>query len=243
MVLSLKNCLKENYNIDGDIILYRDDENHTQKMCEYVSRKLDLSDKAALYLDRHTEAAELLARMYPNKTIYLYNANKALSQLWPNIILESGKISTEHQVEFLQLLQCMTQYYTTLWPIVLGEVQQYCSQIDGYCNATYDYLTLRGFLDSTIAPQHVILGIRNIYDTLDEEVSRTLNYPLLKDKAHQFDWVNIVEEFTATNIQSLSALLKDFGTIKESFKSIAAAIEWLKVHSNQNILIFIGQED
>lgn len=247
MILSLKDFLLTNYNINGDIILYRDEDHRKKKMCEYLAQVKGIPEGQDIHIYSDGAYALYMAKAFPNNKIISHYSvispdyGDAMVQQ-ENLELVSGFSRYEwnklvdDNLDWFVIDQYtdtdITEYYKSYFSTIVEAVKDY--HIDAFCEYSHTGQTLRGFIESELVDWKVILGQIQI---INNEPRRNL-IPYI-DK---LDTVDVAKFKTFKLCQEIESLHPEFGNIYEATRSISGAMTWLQNNPNKTVLVYVGDE-
>lgn len=252
MILSLKDFLKEHYNIDGDIVLYRDSSHKKKGLCAYLYENLKdvigdkeictISDGAfALYLadafnDRQVYTTHhTISPDYEELMKAQENLNIQLSVSLRDILIEwidQGKYYINQTEDSL-----LKEYYRKHFKDIASELELYghdLNSFEAFVDCGHSCATLAGIYEAVKEdyklPAEIILGV--------------FNYSI--NRGHLNPYLQNVDQYSAAAYDSyeVSQLIEktypNFGNLFEGSWSIVAAMDYLITNPNKKVFVYIG---
>lgn len=250
MILSIKKIIQL-YGIEGDILLYRDENHRKQGLCDYLKSNLPIENKTVItYSDG--ALALFLARALPeNKVITHYGRISPdygeLMVAQPNLVLNNNfynldewkSYCKEHYVgdDYIIINQyedsLLTEYYKGYFPKVVEAFKDY--KVDAFCDCGHSCQTMAGFIsknkENKLVDWQFILGVNLLP-----------RRKLWKLTDLQNDFVQYITRDYNTLIvgKEIEATYPEFGNVFEATRSITAAMSYLREHPGQTVAIYIG---
>lgn len=252
MILELKDFLKKHYNIDGNIVLYRDDDHRKKKMCEYVVRKMNIQpgQEVATYSDG--AFALYLARALPQNTVHAYyvvispDYGEVMEQqtnlvLHPHTMHSNGDykniVESQGYINVFQYdSEIVKQYYASHFPTIVTTTKDL--NIDAFVECTHSGATLGGFLDANA--QHNLVDWQFIVASLHDNINKITGNKYLKPYKDQLT-MSTVHTFDTYDLGCLiEQTYPNFGNIYEATRSISGAMNWLLNNPGKTVLVYVG---
>jgi len=247
MILSLKDFLLTNYNINGDIILYRDEDHRKKKMCEYLAQVKGIPEGQDIHIYSDGAYALYMAKAFPNNKIISHYSvispdyGDAMVQQ-QNLELVSGYSRyawnklVDDNLDWYVVDQHtdtdITEYYKGYFSTIVEAVKDY--HIDAFCEYSHTGQTLKGFIESELVDWKFILGQIQLFNN-------NVRY-LLKPYTEKLKKVNVTSFKTYELYQKIEIEFPWFGNIYEATRSISGAMKWLETNPGKSVLIYVGDE-
>lgn len=245
MIQSIKTLLQE-YGIDGDIILYRDEDHRKKKMCEYLVSKMELEGKDVVTYSDGAFAYYLSLAM-PSGTVntYYYIISpdyKEAMENQLNLVLNPGvrkstwvEMTQEH-TDWVVVDQFtnenVKEYYKNYFQTVVDAVKDYT--IDAFCDYSHSAMTMAGFIDSELVNWKFIAGILI--------VNSVILRPQLEQYKDILDVVDVNHFDTDELGVKIEQMYPNFGNVYEATRSISGAMQWLVNNPGKTVLVYVGDE-
>lgn len=251
MILSIKKIIQL-YGIEGDILLYRDENHRKEGLMKYLKSKLDTQNKTIITWSDGAFGL-LLARAFPENQVVTYFNHISpdygeLMKVQSNLILREGyrglddwenicyqKYSDKDKYIIINQYknELITEYYSNYFPIMVNALKD--CHIDAFCDCGHSCQTMAGFIkgnkENKLVDWKFVLGVnfyprKNLWQLTQYE--NEIEQALTKD----FNTLIIGKEIEAT--------YPEFGNVFEATRSITAAMAWLKAHPGKTVAVYIG---
>ncbi len=244
MIESIRNIISE-YGIDGDILLYRDENHRKKELCEYLVSKIDVHNKE-VYTYSDGAFALYLARALPNNKVNTYcgiishdygeimaktlNLTVNLNVSYPNF--EKMEFNGVKIDQFNSKL--VFEYYKSYFHKMVDEFKRF--NVNAFCDCGHSCATLAGFVASNLENQFVdwkfILGC--VIKT-----PRTFIYHLEPYRNEIFQY--LTTKFNTYEIgDKIEEKYPEFGNVFEATRSISAAMAYLQENQGETVAIYVG---
>ena len=251
MILSIQKILKL-YGIEGDILLYRDENHRKEGLMKYLKSKLDIQDKTIVTWSVGAFGL-LLARAFPeNQVITYFNHispdHDELMKAQPNLILKGGykglnewenicdqKYSDKDKYIIINQYKnkLITEYYSNYFPIMVNALKD--CHIDAFCDCGHSCQTMTGFIaknkKENLVNWEFVLGVNHY--------PRTNLWRLAEYEGSFIQY--ITRDFNTLIIgKEIEATYPEFGNVFEATRSITAAMSYLRDNPGKTVAVYIG---
>lgn len=246
MILELKDFLKKHYNIDGNIVLYRDPYHKKKGLCTYLAQQLkdEIGDKE-IVTNSVGAFAIYLAKAFPNNHVYtlchaisldhadLVNSIPNLSVIIVNKFSHKMKVA-DNQYFLAQMQEpLIVEYYSKHWEEIFDTLKKNNIQIDAVVDHGHSCGTLAGACKTI---QELNLPIKPVLGTFHYSLGRSHIQPYITDilqyPTGNFDSFEVERKLTTD--------FPDFGNIFESSWSITAAMGYLQDNPGATVVVYVG---
>ena len=250
MIQSIQPILSQ-YNVTGDIILYRDSDHKKKGLCEYLANNIDTEGKEIVTFSDGAFAL-YLSRSLPYNTVHTCyriispDYGELLEQqlnlvLHPNMTRPKEYVQfIEEHPEYVEINQYTNplckQYYKEHFQNILQELGD--THIDAFIEYGHSCATLAGFADSNLVDWDFV------YATVDIGVDLWRDNPRYRNQAKGMDDKLSAVFCVQLNTLELGRLIEstypEFGNVYEATRSIAGAINYLQKNPGKTVLVYVG---
>lgn len=250
MIQSIQPILSQ-YNVTGDIILYRDSDHKKKGLCEYLANNIDTEGKEIVTFSDGAFAL-YLSRTLPYNTVHTCyriispDYGELLEQqlnlvLHPNMTRPKEYVQfIEEHPEYVEINQYTNplckQYYKEHFQNILQELGD--THIDAFIEYGHSCATLAGFADSNLVDWDFV------YATVDIGVDLWGDNPRYRNQAKGMDDKLSAVFCVQLNTLELGRLIEstypEFGNVYEATRSIAGAINYLQKNPGKTVLVYVG---
>lgn len=244
MIQSINNIIK-NYDIEGEILLYRD-ENHRKKgMLQFLKDNFNIGKDQVICTYSDGAFGLWTARIFNDNQVItcfpiLSPDYGELMEATKNLILISGIKNLSNWKEYYEGKgyfiinqfedNLVKDYYKNYFLTVVNAVKDY--HIDAFCDCGHSCATIAGFIEADLVDWQFILGVNTLGKR--EKVHHLMP---LKDKVIQYT----TKKFDTLKLgKEIEAAYPEFGNVYEATRSISAAMSYLKDNPGKTVLIYVG---
>lgn len=249
MIQSIKEILQQ-YNIDGDIILYRDADHRKKKLCEYIAKNINVDADTTICTNSDGAFGLYLARAFPNNKVI--SCCYTISPDYSDAMLSTQNLEVKTQMGLLQDTRLyenfaqnngylfidqfnnklLLEYYSSYFDTIVNEVKTY--SIDAFCDCSHTGATITGFKQRDIDVNtgwQFIVGV-------NRDPGEYFNYSTLYQD--EFMQVTTLNYDTLEIGELIEQQYPNFGNVYEATRSISAAMTWLSQNPNKTVLVYVG---